>query len=676
MDEIESQVAKIQIGNFKRTNSFVHVLAERSSGSDAELYVIAEMPLLNPAALDSAENICLSIAASLKRSYKRPLTSASFETAVAEINDELGKLAEIGQTSWVDKLNSIIAVKTGNVFHITTTGKIYAYLMRGGEFTDISCSSGKPHVLKTFENLASGKIRLGDMIILSTAQLFNNLAIDRLKEILESQNFLTASQTIIEILKENAGPDTAFGTIFNLQIPKGQAEEEDIDLEDYVANKPTQGRPLIDKVKQLASVFALLERLKRKPQVGLPKIAFSSKLKSLGGSTKAFFSKGRGFWTALGKGAAAGKQVLSISQFKNFSPSKKFFFISVIILLIALTANIFISAAYKKSSVRDTQLQSKLDNVKSLLAKAESSMLYNNETDARSYLFEAIKELPQPNEVSDKMLPEYEKTNVSIKELQTKVEKVREIQAQSLGVLANSENLIRLPKYLAIQSGSALVSFNKESGIIQDGAITSPVKIAGSEFARENLAVIFDGQSLYVWNFSNGTVGPAFSLSVPQNDALAGLAYYPTNSRIYVLDSKEGKILNYAVGTQTLSKPVLWAQNMDLTGAVDMAIDGAVYVLNKSGVSKWQSGKLAEFNQPFLLDPFSGSGKIYTEKDFKYLYVLDTGKNRILIMDKAGNLIASLTSSQFKDLKDFAVDEKASVIYVFTGSGELLKVNF
>jgi DNA-binding beta-propeller fold protein YncE len=111
--------------------------------------------------------------------------------------------------------------------------------------------------------------------------------------------------------------------------------------------------------------------------------------------------------------------------------------------------------------------------------------------------------------------------------------------------------------------------------------------------------------------------------------------------------------------------------NPGLAEAIDISIDGSIYVLTKTGINKFQSGKLADFSLPPLPTPFSGEGKIYTQKDFKYIYVLDQGNNRILVLDKKGNLAFSLKSDDFTKLKDLFVDEKAKTIYILNDTSLL-----
>ena len=258
--------------------------------------MVAELPMFNPAAEDSCERICLAIASTLKRSYRRPFGPDNFENAISQINDELGKLAGLGQTQWIDRLNCMLAVKEGSNLNITSTGKVAAYLLRNGEFTDISCSAGQSHPLKTFENYASGKIRLGDLLLLSTVQLVNYLSLERLLGIMMRSNFLTGSQTILALLKEVADPQVSFGVLLNLQVAPGQAPEAEVDLEDFVAEpKKMAASPLAAVLAYLKTMFNPHRSPTRVPQVGLPKISLRQSLKKFGGDTKNWAAKTRNF---------------------------------------------------------------------------------------------------------------------------------------------------------------------------------------------------------------------------------------------------------------------------------------------------------------------------------------------------------------------------------------------
>jgi hypothetical protein len=674
MDELESQIAKIQLGNLKVSANYVFVMAEKAAGSDAEIFVVAELPVLNPAAAEACEKICQSIGSALRRSYRKPLTSASFETAIAEINEELGKLASLGQIYWINKLNCIIGVKDGGDFSIATSGKVAAFLFRGSEFTDISCSPSQSHPLKTFENFAVGKIRLDDILILSTTQLFNYLAMDRLRGILSTADFLAATQTVVELLKENAGPDVAFGTILNQQVRPGQASEEEIDLENYVLEGEGQsGKSFPARAWEFIANALAIGAPKRAPKTGLPKISFGQKLRNLKGNGQAALAKGRSFWNSLGRGVALSRNTLRLENIKNISPQRKFFALSALVLLLALIANLSIANHLKKTKARDQAVAGRLKEVQSLLANAQTSLLYNDENGAENFVAQAQNELPPPSQISGANKSLYQTAQSQLADLEKKTQKESNVQVASLGSLAQGNSLIKLPDSLAVQKNGNIINYNKAGGQVQDGLLKAGDDILAAAFLGKGQTLIYNGNALRLWDPAAGAMSQPFGQNVPGKGDFAGLAAYPTNSRVYLVNKKTGQIINFLVAGGAISRPVVAINNSALQNARDLAIDGSIYVLTDSGISKYQSGKPSQFKWPYLVKPFSGQGKIFTDKDTANIYILDAGNNRILILDKKGGLVSTLQSDKFTKLVDFQVDEKNKTIYVLN-DGSLLKV--
>ncbi len=664
MDILESQVAKIELGNIKHVNSFVYVLAEKSPAGNAELYIVAELPLLNPAARESCENICLAIASALKRSYKKQVGDNAFETAIAQVNEELGKLAELGQTNWVDKLNCILAVKNGSNFFIASCGKVTAYLYRGGEFSDISCSSPKPHPLKTFENVAVGKLKLEDIVILSTTQLFNHLSIDRLRNILQGSDFLPATQSIIEILKDNAGPEIAFGTILNQQVPLGQALEKNIDLESYSA--PTVSRPsILNKITQLPAAFT--------GKLSLPRLSLPS-FKTLVGNTRILGSKSRALFSKVGGAVKSSSKDLSLKQIQNFSKTKKIFLVSVLVLILAVALEIGVSSHLKKSKQNQSQVTDRIKSAQEFLNNAQAALLYKDTTTAGSFIIKAQEQLPAEKEVAAPDRDLFTQAQNQLSSLRQKLENTTEPQVSNIGSIGSGNILIKLNNFLVAPVGTTLVSYDSNNGSISDSALLSSEKITAAVYIKDGTAVTYNGSSLLTWDFSRRQFSPPFSNSVPDQNSFAGLKYYPTNGRVYLINKATNQIINFVVSSGGLSKPVVASKNAnDLSNALDLAIDGSIYVLNTNGVTKYQSGILADFHLPALFTPFSGKGKIATEIGWKNIYILDSGNNRILIIDKKGDLVSTVKSPAFTELKDFQVDEKNKTIFVLNDSS-LLKV--
>ncbi len=677
MEQLESQIAKINLGNVRQTNSFVYVLAEKAADlTDAEIFLIAELPLLNPAAIGSCQQICMAIGSTLLRAYKRPAQGNAFENAISLVNEELGKLVENGQTDWINKLNCIIGVKNKNSFSIATCGKTVAFLLRDNILSDISNESPSSHPLKTFENYSEGKIYLGDILILSTNQLFNFLSIDRIKNILAGYDFLSASQTIIELLKENAGPETAFGIIINQQVRPGETASEEIDLENYILEQPKYQPGLLAKTAAFLKNLFLLDRTKRVPDKTAANnfgwkqkfINFKIKVFSLGKKLNSGF---HGFLTFLN----AVKKLLNPQNFKSYSPQKKFFFLSALILLVAFAVNVTVAVKYQSSKTKKQQAAVLLQETQKLLANTQDSLAYNDQKKAIDYFRQANENF---NKIESKNAnsSDYNQTLAQINEIRQKIEKTKQAEVVNLGSLSKEATLIKLPKYLATQTNGNIISYNKETGQIQDGALKCGQTIIFSVALKADTLVIHNGSGLLVCDPSTGQIGQGFANSVPDKTSAVGLAFYPSNGRVYLLDKRKNQAVSFLINGKNIQKPVVSLKDAPEIGkAQDFAIDGNIYLLTDTGIVKYTAGRLAEFNMPYLSKPFLGNGKIYTETNFKNLYLLDKGNNRILIFDKKGNLISTLISDQFNKMDDFAIDEQNKTIFVLN-DGSLLKVAY
>ncbi len=106
----------------------------------------------------------------------------SFESALTAVNQTLADLAAEGQNDWVGKLNAVLGVLAEDTIHVSQVGNAHAFLIRGHSTTHISeglsgpGGAGQPGgqaTAKTFLNVASGRLELGDKLLFSTAELFN-----------------------------------------------------------------------------------------------------------------------------------------------------------------------------------------------------------------------------------------------------------------------------------------------------------------------------------------------------------------------------------------------------------------------------------------------------------------------------------------------------------------------
>lgn len=143
---------------------------------------------------------------------------------------------------------------------------------------------------------------------------------------------------------------------------------------------------------------------------------------------------------------------------------------------------------------------------------------------------------------------------------------------------------------------------------------------------------------------------------------------------IYLLDSKRNQIYRYSPNaTGYASKGVSYfpanAQPV-LNKAVDMAIDGDIWVLNDNGtVLRFRAGTSIPFALGALAVPLKNPVAIFTRPEVDSIYIADAGNQRIVEFDKNGAFVRQFKPTGemgdvFKNLRDFTVNETKRKLYL------------
>ncbi|MER2599212.1 MAG: hypothetical protein ABTQ73_06805 [Caldilineales bacterium] len=156
------------------------------------------------------------------------------------------------------------------------------------------------------------------------------------------------------------------------------------------------------------------------------------------------------------------------------------------------------------------------------------------------------------------------------------------------------------------------------------------------------------------------------------------------NGNLYLLDSGLGKILRYLPTADGYSTPpenyLTGDATLDLTRAVDMTIDGNVWVLYNDGtVQTFYQGS----QQPFVLQsppdmPLNNPQAIFTGSaagTAQSIYIVDSGNGRVVEYDKDGSYLRQFRPADKADqdtlrsLRDLQVDELNGIFYMLTANG-------
>lgn len=113
-----------------------------------------------------------------KEYYGNPRRDAveSFESALHKVNVGLAELAKEGNTEWIGTLDAAVCAVERNNLHFSLAGNAKVLLFREGRLSDIgdglSEDEGR-HPMKTFTDVASGKVSPGDRVLITTPELFS-----------------------------------------------------------------------------------------------------------------------------------------------------------------------------------------------------------------------------------------------------------------------------------------------------------------------------------------------------------------------------------------------------------------------------------------------------------------------------------------------------------------------
>lgn len=100
----------------------------------------------------------------------------SFEAALHKVNLALSELVKHGNVNWLGHLHGAVALLSSQQIHFSVTGEAGVSLFRDGALRSISEGLASPdpalHPLKTFVEIASGTLVLGDRVLLTSPALW------------------------------------------------------------------------------------------------------------------------------------------------------------------------------------------------------------------------------------------------------------------------------------------------------------------------------------------------------------------------------------------------------------------------------------------------------------------------------------------------------------------------
>ncbi len=249
-----------------------------------------------------------------------------------------------------------------------------------------------------------------------------------------------------------------------------------------------------------------------------------------------------------------------------------------------------------------------------------------------------------------------------------------------------SENLLALSGYVALEEPELFYTakeINPERIILAEEKLfllsshtpraiiidTNTMQKSLREFSLEKgitLASSFAGKAMlfsdpnFLLKEKDGFIPWAINLP-PEEAKYVALSSYL--HRPYFLE-KNGDIIVYR---NDLPEKWLSQKEERITGGIDLAIDGSIFVLTaENEIKRYYKGELEEKITPILFPTLESANKIYTSQNIP-LFLLDSEEKRIIVLSKEGEVKQQLHSAKIKNLKDIAVTEDGKKIYLLDG---------
>jgi hypothetical protein len=148
------------------------------------------------------------------------------------------------------------------------------------------------------------------------------------------------------------------------------------------------------------------------------------------------------------------------------------------------------------------------------------------------------------------------------------------------------------------------------------------------------------------------------------------------DANLYLLDTMANQIFKYPA-QQFANAPTEWIQgDAEATSAIDIGIDGNIFVLLNSGrLDKYFGGEAIPFGVARIPKPLLSADALYmdTEDFAQYIYIADSSERRIVQLDKEGTFMrqfrppAELEAS-FQHLRGLFVDEIGGKLFYASGN--------
>lgn len=348
----------------------------------------------------------------------------------------------------------------------------------------------------------------------------------------------------------------------------------------------------------------------------------------------------------------------------------KFFLGSFLLFAILFGMNIAAYRVRQANAVQDERFNASAQALVDYLSDAESALIYKNHSQAMKYMSDAATELHKLEQIdAQESIPFQDKFD----EMNNKINRVTSLR--NLTPVSNLSYSITLMEragdgyVVASSSASSFGALNNDelSPIFMLNTVDGEIRGVAHASGVGNYVTSRD--KLY---FANQTAQEFQMDEYISNGDLIALKFLDPN-RFYAINRATNQVIRMTVSTNGISG----VQNtiptgLNLQSARDLAVDNDTYVLFPDSVQKFTNGQQVSFNLSPISDPPANLTKIRLGNQ---IYLLEPVAKRVLIYNRAGELLNQVRFPELTSLTDMYVDESLREMILINGT-EVYRITF
>ncbi len=340
-------------------------------------------------------------------------------------------------------------------------------------------------------------------------------------------------------------------------------------------------------------------------------------------------------------------------------------------LIIALIISTFFTIRRRRTLLRTEAVKEALELADNNLKTAESLLDLNN-IKARKLLEESEQGLDEVSGYNIKT-EELEKARRDLETLFDKAANITRTEPSLVYDFAAQGSTVSLADVTINVTRNTVYALDKERNRIyevsldsepQIGRLSGSVTNSSLLWATDKLVYYLSGNSINSINVDDSSISTGVA-ELPADKAWADMSMYLDN--LYILSTSDSQIYKFTFANSGFSDSTPWLEeDIDLSSAVALTIDGNIFVLlSDASLFKFGGGEKVEFGVKNLDKSFVQPADLVTTVDSRYLYVLDSGNNRVVLLDKEGRYQQQYVwESDLGTCENLLLDEGNSKLYL------------